>query len=343
MQISVIIPTYNRPNDLKVVLNSIILQAELPKEVIIVDDSGNEDVKNVCIKAKDNLREKNIYLLYIRNKKERSLTIARNTGLQYCRADIILFLDDDVILEKNYIKEILNVYKEKANAVGVQGIISSSIAKKKCKVLNKLCKVLNKLFFSFHTEKGRCRVLPSGYNTYPYSTNGIIQCQWLSGANQSYKREILQKFKFDENLKKYAFKEDMDLSYRIFKEYPGSLYMTPYAKLIHNESETGRISNKELIYMRQVYTFYFFYKNIDQTLKNTLIFYWSVVGLLIRPSIALIISLILKPSKSKLERLKILFASRALCLKHLKEIKKSNLVFFNKTLEINQTNQMGVK
>ena len=320
MQISVIIPTYNRPNDLQTVLNSIIIQTVLPKEVIIVDDSSNEGVKSVCMGMRDELQEKNIDMFYVRNEKERSLRI------EHCTGEVILFLDDDVILDKKYIETILKVYEENPNALGVQGIISSLAAKRKRNTLNKLC-------FSFHTEKGKCRVLPSAYNTYPYSVDKVIQCQWLAGANQSYKRKVLQNFKFDENLKKYAFKEDMDLSYRIFKQYPGSLYMTPHAKLIHNEPDTGRISNKEHTYMQQVYTFYFFYKNIDQTLKNKLIFYWSATALLIRPSIGLLTSLILKPSKLKLEGLKHLFASRVLCLKHLKEIKKGDLEFFNRTLE----------
>ncbi|MCK5611736.1 glycosyltransferase family 2 protein [Candidatus Pacearchaeota archaeon] len=325
VDLTVIIPTYNRPDDLETVLNSIMAQTERPKEVLIVDDSSNELIENLCKKMSDNLHEKNINLLYIRNNRERSSAIARNIGIEHCTGNIVMFLDDDVILEKEYIKQILKVYKEKPNALGVQGIIPSLAVKRKRNIMNKLC-------FSFHTEKGKCRVLPSTHNTYPYLVDEVIQCQWLSGANKSYKREVLQRFKFDENLKKYAFKEDIDLSYRIFKQYPDSLYMTPYAKLIHNESNAGRIPNQELIYVQQVYTFYIFYKNIDQTLMNKLIFYWSVAALLIRPSIGLLKSLVLGPSKSKIEGLKYLFASRVLCLRHLEEIKKGNLDFFNRIL-----------
>ena len=275
---------------------------------------------------KENLQEKNVDLLYVQNKKERSLTISRNIGIAHCLGDVIVFLDNDVILDKNYIAEVLRAYREIPDAVGVQGIIPSLATKqRRHNTLNRLC-------FSFHTEKKRCRILPSASNTYPYEVDEVIECQWLSGGNSSYKREILQNFKFDENLKKYAFKEDMDLSYRVFKQYPGSLYMTPYAKLIHNEPDTGRISNKERIYMQQVYTFYFFYKNIDQTLKNKLIFYWSVTSLLVRASIGHTTSLMLKPSKLKVERLKHLLASHVLCLKRLKELKNGDLEFFNEIL-----------
>lgn len=326
MQVSVIVPTYNRAKDLKAALDSIMIQTELPKEVIIVDDSINENVKDACMEITSKLKEKKIDLTYIRNKKERSLTVARNIGIDHCTGDIILFLDDDVILDDNYIKGILKVYEEKPNALGVQGLITNLAVKERGEFINKI-------FFYFHKEKDECNVLPSTYNTYPYSIDDVIPCQWLAGSNQSYKRQILQKFKFDENLKRYSYKEDLDLSYRIFKNYPNSLYLTPHVKLIHNFSEAGKLPNKNRVYMQHVYTFYFFYKNIDQTLKNKLIFYWSVVGLFFRFSIKYTLSLLLKPSKKKVTRIKYFMGAHIFCVKHLKEIKKRDLEFFNKTLD----------
>ena len=61
----------------------------------------------------------------------------------------------------------------------------------------------------------------------------IINCEVLNGSNCSYKRKILEKFRFDENLKRYSYSEDHDLSYRIYRKYPRSLYQTPHAKLVH--------------------------------------------------------------------------------------------------------------
>lgn len=104
MEVSVIIPTYNRVKDVDECLDSIILQRILPKEVIIVDDSDNDEIKNLVEHRKDKFKEKDIVLRYIRNEKEKSLTIARNIGIENATGDTILFLDDDVILDKNYIK-----------------------------------------------------------------------------------------------------------------------------------------------------------------------------------------------------------------------------------------------
>ena len=60
MQVSVIIPTYNREKELKTCLNSILHQTKLPKEVIIVDDSDNDKVENVIKEENGIFENKNI-------------------------------------------------------------------------------------------------------------------------------------------------------------------------------------------------------------------------------------------------------------------------------------------
>ncbi len=316
MEVSIIIPTYNRAFDLKETLDSTLKQTKLPKEIIIVDDSDNNESASLIKEIQENFNDK-IMVKYIHNSGERGLTIARNIGLKFSTGDIILFLDDDIILEETYIENILNVYHYKSNALGVQGFIDSKY--------NKPIIDRSIIFFLQNMEKNGCRVLPSTENTYPYILTEIITCQWLSGANQSYRREIFEDFEFDENLKKYSFKEDMDFSYRIFKKYPGSLYMTPYAILMHKTSLKARTPNIKLVYMKEAYSFYFFYKNIDQIITNKFIFYWSRIG-------QIMICLLRRPSKSEILKIKYLIEAYILCIKHLQEIKEGDLKFLNETL-----------
>lgn len=321
MQVSVVIPTYNRVKDLDESLDSIIVQTTLPKEVIIVDDSDNNEIKNLIAHRKNQFNANNILLRYIRNKRERSLTIARNIGIENAVGDIILFLDDDVILDEDYIKEILRVYKEYPNALGVQGYMPNTN-------FSKFRNSIKKILFYSHNENNKCRVLPSTYTTYPYLLNRIITCQWLSGSNQSYKKSVLENFKYDENLKRYSYTEDADLSYRVHKGYPASLYITPHAGLIHKVSQEKRLPDKILIYMQQIYPFYFFYKNIDQNFKNKIIYLWGEIG-------RIVIKLgfvVLKPSKSKLMEIKYLLGAYIYCMRHIREIKEGDLEFFNRRL-----------
>lgn len=322
MQISIIIPTYNRVEDLNKCLDSIRFQTILPKEIVIVDDSDNNEIQDLLEHIKIEFKEKSIFLKYIRNKKEKSLAIARNTGIEYTAGDIILFLDDDVILDKDYIKQILKVYEKHPDALGVQGYITNID-------FNRFWNTVHKIDLSGHFERNKCRVQTSTDATYPYLLNDVILCQWLSGANHSYKRNIFQNFRYDENLKKYSYKEDVDMSYRIFKVHPNSLFITPHAKLIHNLSKEGRIPNKMLLNMKQVYTLYFFYKNIDQNIINKMIFIWSWIMPLIINAFISIVRFIKTGSKNGLITVIYTIGAYIICIKNIRYIKKGDLKFLN--------------
>jgi len=325
MQVSVIIPTYNRAKDVDECLDSIIIQTKLPKETLIVDDSSNDEVENLIEHRKYEFKEKNIILRYIRNVREKSLTIARNVGVENAAGDIILFLDSDVVLDEHYIEELLKVYVEKPIALGVQGFIC---VKRRKGIMPRFAKLFDKLFYITLDDRSRCRVLPSLGVTDPFSPpDKVINCEWLSGANHSYKKEILEEFRWDENLKKYSWGEDLDLPYRVFKKCPGSLFMTPHAKLIHKASQEGRHLTREVVYMDVVYLTYLFYKNIDQTFKNKLIYIWSRIGRTIKN-----ILLLAYNSELTFTNVKYTLGAPFYCMRHIKEIKRGDLEFFNKEL-----------
>jgi len=103
----------------------------------------------------------------------------------------------------------------------------------------------------------------------PIILSKIINCEWLSGSNMALKRNVLNEFRFDENLTKYSFGEDKLLSHSIFQKYPNSLFITPYAKIIHKVSEGGRMEDKELN------------KHIDRCRKYFLMKLFGFNGLLI--------------------------------------------------------------
>jgi GT2 family glycosyltransferase len=325
MLVSIIIPTYKREKDLQECLNSILSQSDLPFEVIIIDNANSPKTEELVKKNKELFEKNNVFLKYLINRKENSLTSARNIGVKNAVGDIILFLDDDVVLDKGYIKNILKVYEKYPNAIGVQGYITITSNS----LLKKFINLISKIFFLFHFEKEKCKVLPSLSGSYPSSLNRIAKCEWLSGANHSYKKHIFTEFSYDENLKKYSEGEDLELSYRIFKKYPGSLYITPYAKLVHKTSPQGRLSNKELITMREVYGLYLFYKIIDQNLKNKIIYLWSRVGKLI----FYICRLFLKPSLISFIDIFYLIKAYLYCIIHIRKIKKGDLNFFNENLD----------
>ncbi len=306
---AIAIPTLNRAEVIEELLSSILKQTVLPKEVIIVDDSKNKETENLVKRVLKDFSDNNIEIKYVRGKGQ-GLAEARNIGVTHSTSEIHCSLDDDVVLDKDYIKEIVKVYAAYPTALGVAGYVISQSPSARSNAINKL-------FPSFFEEQDKCRVLPTGIS-YPCPLTRIINCEWLSGTNSSYKRKILEQFKWDENLKRYSLCEDMDISYRIQKSHPKSLYMTPHAKVIHKNSERARISSEYRTHMEISYHTYFFFKNMKQTPWNLVNF---VYGIFFGRFIA---SLLNKNGKSPI------FTIKAECnmVRNLKEIREGIFASF---------------
>src|SRR3972149_933183 len=89
--VSVIVPTYNRPDTLKRTLESIAAQTYKRIEAIVVNDAG-EDVSGVIDTFHDRLSIK--YLVHGKNK---GLAAVRNTAIKHATGQYIAYLDNDDI------------------------------------------------------------------------------------------------------------------------------------------------------------------------------------------------------------------------------------------------------
>lgn len=96
----------------------------MPYEVIIVDDTPCDSIKMIVDNFSRIFAVKNIKLRYIQNNKKRSSAAARNIGAFHAKGDVLIFLDDDVVLESKYLDEISKVYNQYPNAKGAQGFIT---------------------------------------------------------------------------------------------------------------------------------------------------------------------------------------------------------------------------
>lgn len=96
MFVSVIVPTRNRPKDLRVALTAITRQTHDSYEVIVIDDSHNSDV------ARENertLREFGSKFRYMRTEslsdRGSGPALVRNIGLRHAGGALAAFCDDD--------------------------------------------------------------------------------------------------------------------------------------------------------------------------------------------------------------------------------------------------------
>jgi len=145
--VSVLISTKNRFQDLKECIDSILIQTVKPDEIILVDASDTSESMEMVKKA---LAATGIKLTYLRQEvisgKVRK-TAAWNKAVRLALGDVIIFLDDDVVLDKYYIYHILETYYENPkNIAGVMGYMKKPNDEKPAqKGASFLC-FLNRLF-----------------------------------------------------------------------------------------------------------------------------------------------------------------------------------------------------
>jgi glycosyltransferase involved in cell wall biosynthesis len=326
MKISVVIPTYNRRQELEDCLDSVYAQRYQPLEIIIVNN-GPLDISDIIEQKRSQFSSQNIPILYVDNQRDNSITVAKNIGTMMSSGDIISFLDDDMTIDIHYYEEIVKVFSEFAEAKGVTGY------NQECKSETRENEVLKGRwdFVTSYVDTDKMEIRPSLTVSNPdIHLNHVIECQWLSGAS-CFKKDILIAIKPDENLKKYSWNEDQDLSFRIFKKYSHSLFLTPFAKYWHKGSPAGRAPKRETILMGAVYDRYLFHKNFEQSLNNKRIF---LRGQLFKLVYYLFFT---NPrgwaSFSKITELLFRLEAIVYCLFHKKEIARGDLAFFNKTLK----------
>ena len=316
---SIVIPTYNRSNDLKIVLGSIMALSKKPREIIVTDQSEDQKVKNLCKKYK--------LVKYIRSSPP-SITIARNVGIKNAskHSKIIVFLDDDVTLDKDYLEKILEVYNMYPNAKGVSGFWSARglLNFNKWPVWKKIFfyieQQIKRLFLIGYFEKDKIKIKGPFCNTYPISSNKIIHAEWLKGMNMSYKREVFQKVKFDENLLGYTVVEDIGFSYSVNNFFQNSLYTTPFAKIEHRFSQKERYDFYKMMYINMVDHFYLFYKMFNKSSKEKIKFVWSLFGIFL-----LRLFLLLTFKNKNYLKFRYFTTSLLYCIKNKTKIKKGIL------------------
>ena len=225
--VSVIICTYNRPKDLSESLRSVLIQSVKPIEVLVIDDSSDDQSRELMAVYWPWFQVEGIDLRYIRNYRDRGTTIARNIGVFSSKGSIIQFIDDDVILDREYLKEILSIYRDYPNAMGANAFFHPTVIMGRWQ---RFTNGIDRMFFLQCRHNDTSGVTPAFNPIVPAYLYRTITCQWLNGCNLSCRREVFDHIRFDENLKKYAFGEDLDFSYRVWKMFPGSLYML---SLIH--------------------------------------------------------------------------------------------------------------
>lgn len=118
MDLSIVIPTYNRKLKLRQCLDSLFAQT-YPKdlfEIIVIDDGSSDGTRDML----EGLSKINPNLKYF-IQQHKGPAAARNLGIKYASAEIIGFTDSDCLLNKDWVRQMLQGHREEKETAAIGG------------------------------------------------------------------------------------------------------------------------------------------------------------------------------------------------------------------------------
>ena len=213
IQVSVVVPTYKRPDLLRKCLNALIKQQFSPDayEIIIVDDACSEETRELveefsglsysrkagAISGSGCEYSSCIQIRYVAAVETQGPAMARNIGWRMARGGIIAFTDDDCLPEPDWLKEGVSAFRD--DLAGVSGQVVVPISK-----------------------------TPTDYER---TVSQLANCEFVT-ANCFYCRSVLEEVGgFDQQFT-MAWREDSDLQFKLLsRSY--RLGCAPAARVVH--------------------------------------------------------------------------------------------------------------
>jgi GT2 family glycosyltransferase len=236
--VTAIIPTANRPNELTDTIHSLLGQSAPPRNIIAVA-SEPTDVER-CIQ-----QNPKVTLLFDGG----SLTHKRNLALSHVEGGYVFFVDDDIELHPAYLSEATALLDDFPAIIGFSG----------------------KLLKDGNVTRAEARELIHRW-THQEHWGGRLRREMRSsqflGSNLIIRQSVLTRETFDEDLPAYSLGEDYDLWVRVRRYGLTGRYDRCIA--VHLRAPGGRLSARKLAYAHIANHWHFLRKGV-----STLPYPWS--------------------------------------------------------------------
>lgn len=199
MDITIIIPTYNRKDILRKCLKAIYMQT-YPRsnfEIIVIDDGSTDGTEKA---VKEIITNSPVVLRYFK-QDNKGPAAARNVGIKNALSDKVLFIGDDIIATETLIEEHMKWHTSNPdNNIAILGFVTWS---PEIKVTP----------FMYWLENGGPQ-----FSYYKYQHSKEVSWKDFFTCNISLKKRFLiENGLFNEGFK-YAAYEDSELGYRLNKK-----------------------------------------------------------------------------------------------------------------------------
>ena len=241
--ISAIVVTYNRDAALRTTLEGLVAQNPPAREIIVVDQSAKHDKSTTDFLNEASGRGDIKYIF----QTEPNAQTARNRAIEEAGGEVLLFVDDDVVMDHTLVGAHWANYSDPQLAA--------------------VC--------GYYTEPGSdatdtlpsdCEDQLTGWIYFPHAYTKRTECYSLPTCNGSIRRDVaIQLGGFDENYT-HTHLDDTDISCRL-KRLGAKAIHDPQARLVHMKETSGgkrpgRINEYVIADSNRWYTWvYFFWMN----------------------------------------------------------------------------------
>lgn len=173
--LSIIICTYNREKYIGPLLES-IAKNDYPKndyEILLVDNNCTDNTRSVCenfVKSHPDI----IFRYVI--ETEQGLSAARNKGIKEAKGEIIIYVDDDALVDTNYIRSFAEHFIAHPETMAAGGPIEP------------LYETEEPLWMSPYTK-----ALLTGWMNYGDYVREYPQGRYPGGGNAAYRKKVFDK------------------------------------------------------------------------------------------------------------------------------------------------------
>lgn len=169
--VSVVIPTRDRADELERVLHTILELDGPPFEVIIIDNAAKTDATERMVADKFAGDDRVRYF----SQRIPGISPARNRGIAEARGEIVAFTDDDVVVDRHWLRAIVRALRQNPQADAITGLVLPAAFETQSQLWFEEFGGFNKGFsarlFTAHPEPGDPLLYPYTAGSYGSGNN----------------------------------------------------------------------------------------------------------------------------------------------------------------------------
>jgi cellulose synthase/poly-beta-1,6-N-acetylglucosamine synthase-like glycosyltransferase len=273
MKVTVLVPTYRRPDDLARCLSALLHQQRTPEQIVVVARADDE-ATHACLAEHVTPRVLNVEVAIV---EEPGQVAALNRGIEAASGDVIAITDDDAAPHADWVARIAAHFEadEKLGALGGRDWVHEE----------------GRVLDGERTLVGRVQRSGRIVGNHHLGVGEAREVDLLKGANMSYRRSAIGELRFDRRLRGTGAQTHNDMAFSMSVKHAGwKLVYDPRVAVDHfpapRPGEDPRNAQTLASIRNAAYNFHLILRgHLSPLHRETAWWYWALIGTRVYPGL----------------------------------------------------------